>query len=97
MQKKLPRRPEKPVMKKGCLSHLAVPGAQYAVRVTPKASRNTVVNDAGQLRVYVTTEPADGKANKEVARLLAHTLGVAKTSLVLVRGQISREKVFPLD
>ncbi|MEJ2018868.1 MAG: hypothetical protein P8X51_11425, partial [Maritimibacter sp.] len=29
-------------MKKGELSHLAQPGAEIAVRVTPKASRNAV-------------------------------------------------------
>ena len=84
-------------MKKGALSHLAVPGAEIAVRVTPKASRNAIIEEDGQLRVYVTAVPEYGKANREVARLLAHALGVAKTALVLVRGQTSRDKVFRLD
>lgn len=84
-------------MKKGALSHLATPGAEIAVRVTPKASRNAIVEEDGQLRVYVTTVPEDGKANKEVTRLLAQALGVAKTALVLVRGQTTRDKVFRLD
>ncbi len=84
-------------MKKGSLSHLAVPGAEIAVRVTPNASRNAVVEAAGQLRVYVTAVPEGGRANDEAARILARALGVAKTALVLVRGQAARDKVFRLN
>ncbi|MGB5560598.1 MAG: DUF167 domain-containing protein [Paracoccaceae bacterium] len=84
-------------MKKGSLSHLAVPGAEIAVRVRPKASRNAVVEAAGQLRVYVTAVPEGGRANDEVARILAQALGVAKTALVLMRGHAARDPVFRLN
>lgn len=84
-------------MKKGDLAHLATPGAEIAVRVTPKAARNEVtLGDAG-LRVYVTVVPEDGKANKAVIKLLAQALGVAKSRLELVRGASSRDKVFRLE
>ncbi|WP_422049440.1 DUF167 domain-containing protein [Shimia sp.] len=73
------------------------PGAEIAVRVTPKASRNAVVQDGDILRVYVTVAPEGGKANAAVAKLLAKAMGVAKSRLTLVRGQTSREKVFRLD
>ena len=42
------------------LSHLAVTGAEIAVRVTPKAARNAVVAESGSIRVFVTTVPEDG-------------------------------------
>jgi hypothetical protein len=79
------------------LSHLAHDGAEIAVRVTPKASRNRVVEEAGVIRVYVTTVPEDGKATAAVAKLLSKALGVAKTRLVLIRGATSRDKVFRID
>lgn len=79
------------------LSHLVRPGAEISVRVTPRASRNAVVAEADGLRVYVTTVPEDGRANAEVVKLLAKAMGVAKTRLVLVRGQSSRNKVFRLS
>lgn len=71
-------------------------GCTIAVRVTPKASRNEVKQPEGDgaLRVYVTTPPEDGKANKAVQKLLARHLGVAPTSLTLVRGATGRDKVF---
>lgn len=76
------------------LKRLALPGAEIAVRVTPRASRNAVVAEDGAVRVYVTVVPEDGKANEAVRKLLAAALGVAKSRLVLVRGQTARDKVF---
>ena len=80
------------------LSHLAVPGARIAVRVTPRASRNAVLcGQDGAIRVLVTTVPEDGKANQAVVKLLAKALGVAKTRLTLVRGATARDKVFRVE
>ncbi len=72
-------------------------GSEVDLRVTPKASRNAIVLAEDGLRAYVTTVPEDGKANAAVTKLLAKTLGVAKSRLTLVRGQTSRQKVFRLD
>ncbi|SOB92303.1 hypothetical protein SAMN05877809_101527 [Rhodobacter sp. JA431] len=79
------------------LSHLAVPGAEIALRVTPKASRNQIVAGEDGLRAYVTVVPENGKANAAVVKLLAKSLGVAKTRLTLIRGETARDKVFRLD
>lgn len=84
-------------MKKSELSHLAVEGAEIAVRVTPKAARNCVSVEGDLIRVSVTVVPEDGKATKAVTKLLAASLGVAKSRLVLVRGATSRDKVFRID
>ena len=83
-------------MKKGGLSHLVRPGVELAIKVTPKASRNAVVEAAGQLRVYVTAAPENGKANMAVRVLLAEALGVPKSAVVLLRGKTDRDKVFRL-
>jgi len=79
------------------LTALALPGAEIAVRVTPRASRNAVLAEGGEIRVYVTVVPEDGKANAAVQKLLAKALGVAKSRLVLIRGATSRDKLFRLD
>ncbi len=84
-------------MKKGTLAHLARPGAEFALRVTPKASRNLVEETPDGLRVLTTAVPEGGKANQAVAKLLAQALGVAKSRLTLLRGASSRDKLFRLD
>ena len=78
------------------LSHLAQPGAEIALRVTPRASRNEIVLAEDGLRAYVTVVPEGGKANAAVQKLLAQSLGVAKSRLTLIRGETARDKVFRL-
>ena len=78
------------------LSTLAVTGAQIVVRVTPNASRNRIEVDGGSIRVFVTVVPEKGKATKAVVKLLAKALGIAKSNLILVRGETSRDKVFEI-
>ena len=79
------------------LSDRVKPGATIAVRVTPRASRDGVDAETDPLRIYVTAPPEDGKANEAVQKLLAKSLGIAKSRLTLVRGQTSRDKVFRID
>lgn len=81
-------------MKKAELAHLAVAGTEIAVRATPKASRNAIVEEEASLKVFVTTAPEGGKANDAVRKLLAKALGIAPSKLALIRGETSREKVF---
>lgn len=76
------------------LSHLATSGARIVVRATPKASANRIVIGADVIKVYVTTVPEDGKANAAITKLLAKSLGIAKSQLTLVQGAQSRDKVF---
>lgn len=79
------------------LSDLARPGARIAVRVSPRAARESVARHGDVLRVSVTAPPADGKANAAVQALLAAALGVAPSRLALLRGHSARDKLFLLD
>ena len=64
------------------------------LRVQPKASRDEIGEflDDGTLRVRVTAPPESGKANTAVIKLLAKQLGVAPSSLQIVRGHTARIK-----
>lgn len=84
-------------MKKGDHAAHSIPGAEFAVRVTPRARKPGVTLVDGQWRISVTAAPEDGKANAAVAEALAYALGVAKTRLTLLRGATSRDKVFRLE
>ena len=70
----------------------ARPEALVRLRVQPRASRDEVVawqDDA--LRVRVTAPPVEGEANAAVRTLLARTLGVAPSTVEVVRGGPSPE------
>jgi uncharacterized protein len=72
----------------------ARPETLVRVRVQPRASRDEITawqDDA--LRVRVTAAPVEGDANAAVRRLLARSLGIAPSSVDVVRGHRSRDKV----
>lgn len=63
------------------------------IRVTPKASSNRIkIEEDGTIRVYVTTAPEDGKANKKVIELLAKEYKIAKSKIQITKGETSRNK-----
>lgn len=65
-----------------------------AVRVTPRADRNSVVGvrSDGVVLVRVTAAPTDGQANKAVVETLAEALKLKKNQVSLVSGETSRDK-----
>ena len=84
-------------MEKGVWAELAVPGAEFSCKVTPRARRNSIKRSGPAIKISVTAPPEDGKATAAVTEALAHALGIAKTRLTLLRGTTSRAKVFRLD
>ena len=67
------------------------------IRVIPRARQNRVEQTAADAyRIHTTSVPADGAANDAVIKMLAKHLGVPKTSIKIIRGQTSRDKVIEL-
>ena len=74
-------------------------GVRVSLRVTPKASRNTMGGlaeraDGGvALKVSVTAAPEDGKANQAVIELLAKAWKTSKSSISVAAGAADRNKI----
>ena len=68
------------------------------IKVHPRANRNTVeVSDDGAVTIRVTAAPDRGKANAAAVKLLAGRLDVPKSSVSIIRGHTSRNKVVRVD
>jgi hypothetical protein len=67
--------------------------ATFAIRVSPRASKNAVggVHD-GALKIAVTAPPVDGEANEAIVKLLSKRLGVPKRAITIVSGATGRDK-----
>ena len=50
-------------------------------------------NELPFLKIYLTAVPVDGKANKELLKLLAEKLGVSKSRIEIIKGEKSKEKI----
>jgi len=70
-------------------------GSALAVRVTPRASRNEIVEilDDGTVKVRIDASPADEEANAVLLNFLADILGVPKNKLDIVAGVTGRDKL----
>jgi len=70
-------------------------GSALAVRVTPRASRNEIVeilNDS-TIKIRIAAPPVDGEANEVLIEFLADILGVSKSRLDIVAGVSGRDKL----
>lgn len=73
-------------------------GVRVRLKVLPRARRDAVDGivegrDGPALRVWVTAAPDDGKANAAVIALLARAWRVPKSTIALVQGATSRQKL----
>lgn len=65
----------------------------FAVRVTPRASRDAIEGDyQGALKVRLTAPPVDDRANEALRRLLANHLKVPISAVRILAGEKSRTK-----
>lgn len=75
-----------------------IQGNRLALKVTPNAGRNEIIGFSdGVLQVRIAAPPVKGKANKELTDFLSKTLGVSKSSISIVKGQTSRNKVIAIE
>ncbi len=66
----------------------------FNIRVIPRARRDEItVDENGTLRVHTTAAPTDGAANAAVIKMLAKYFDVPKSSIQIIRGAASRDKV----
>ncbi len=81
--------------KRGYRLHDGKVGSALAVRVTPRASRNEVVEvmSDGTVRIRITASPVDGEANAQLLAFLAQVLNVPKSRLEIVAGLSGRDKL----
>jgi uncharacterized protein (TIGR00251 family) len=71
---------------------------RISLRVHPNAPRNEVIGFSGEvLGVRVAAPPVKDKANKELIAFLSQILGVNKSSLTIIKGRTSRNKVIAID
>ena len=70
-------------------------GSALAVRVTPRATRNEIVEllEDGTIKVRIAAPPSDEESNETLIDFLAEVLGVPKSRLDIVAGASGRDKL----
>jgi len=69
------------------------------IRISPNASKNEIIRTDDGIKIKITAQPIDGKANKAVIEFLSKEFRIPKTSIEIVKGLTSKDKtlLFKID
>lgn len=67
-------------------------GLVLSLKISPNASKNEIIKTEDGLKIKITAQPIDGKANKALVEFLSKQFKVPKTSIEILRGETSKEK-----
>lgn len=86
---------------------------KFSCKVISRCSKNEVVGietlsrldlgfsrkdqDMPEIKIYTKAVPVDGRANKEVIKLLSEALKVAKSKIRIIKGETSNKKIIEVD
>jgi uncharacterized protein (TIGR00251 family) len=70
-------------------------GSRVAIRVQPGAKKDAVLGKQAEAwKISVRAPAVEGKANRACVAFLAKLLNVRRSSVALIKGEKSRDKVF---
>ncbi|MBI1215965.1 MAG: DUF167 domain-containing protein [Alphaproteobacteria bacterium] len=78
-------------------------GVTAQIRLTPGARRTgflgtmPIADDRTALKAGVSAPPEDGKANKELLKMMAREWKLPKSSLQIIAGETSRQKTILIE
>ena len=67
-------------------------GLLIRVKIVPNSSKNDLIIENEFIKVKVTAQPIENKANKALVEFLSKRFKVPKTSIEIVKGDTSKEK-----
>ena len=62
------------------------------IRISPNASKNEIIKSEDGVKIKITAQPIEGKANKAVVEFLSKEFKIPKSSIEIVKGTTSKEK-----
>jgi len=67
-------------------------GILVNIKIVPNSSKNDIVLEDEFVKIKITAQPVEGKANKALIEFLSKKFKIPKTSIEIVKGETSKEK-----
>jgi len=67
-------------------------GLVVRLRIIPNSSKNEIVWENDTLKIKITAQPIENKANKALIAFLAKNLKIAKSNIQIIKGELNKEK-----
>ena len=62
------------------------------LKISPNASKNEIIKKDEEIKVKITAQPIENKANKALIEFLSKKFKVAKSNIEIIKGETSKEK-----
>lgn len=75
-------------------------GLIVRLKIIPNSSRNELIIDENGLKIKITAQPVENKANKALFEFLSKNLKIAKSNIQIIKGELNKEKtllIYGLD
>ena len=72
-------------------------GLIIKVKIVPNSSRNEIILEEEVIKVKVTAQPIENKANKALIEFLSKQFKLPKTSIQIIKGETSKDKTILLS
>ena len=72
-------------------------GLIIKIKIVPNSSKNDIIIEEEFVKVKVTAQPIENKANKALVEFLSKTFKIPKTSIQILKGDTSKEKTILLS
>lgn len=67
-------------------------GILIRIKIVPNSSKNDIILEDEFIKIKVTAQPIENKANKALIEFLSKKFKIAKTNIEIVKGETSKEK-----
>ena len=67
-------------------------GLVIKLKIVPNSSKNEIVLESEFIKVKITAQPIENKANKALVEFLSKRFKIPKTSIEILKGDTSKEK-----
>lgn len=62
------------------------------LKISPNSSKNEIIKNDSEIKIKITAQPIENKANKALIEFLSKKLKIAKSNIEIIKGETSKEK-----
>ena len=71
-------------------------GLIIRIKIVPNSSKNDIILEEEFIKIKITAQPIENKANKALIEFLSKMFKIPKTSIEILKGETSKEKTILL-
>ena len=75
-----------------CMLRETKDGIIINLKISPNASKNEIIKNGDEIKIKLTAQPIEGKANKALIEFLSKELKIPKPSIIILKGETSKDK-----